>query len=65
MYCPVEIGERLIVQGIMYARAVVSEVKYLENEARWEIVLDWGEFGKSKVYDHDEGKVWYRFKSCS
>ena len=61
----VEIGERLIVSGIMYAKAIVSDVKYVEKEARWEISLDWGEFGTSKVYDYDEGKTWYKFSSCS
>lgn len=65
MYKPVEIGERLVVQGITYAEARVEDVKYLPEEGRWAIFLDWGTFGKSKVYDTDENKVWFRFSKVN
>lgn len=65
MFTPVNIGERLIVQGITYAEARVESVRYLPSEDRWEIVLDWGEHGKSKVYDTDENKTWFRFNKAN
>lgn len=62
---PVQIGERIIVNGIMYAQAHVSDVVWSEEESRWVISLDWGEFGKSRVYGYDEDKVWYRWAQAS
>lgn len=61
----IQIGERVIVQGIMYAEARVKEVNWLEKEHRTEIILDWGQYGTSKVYDTDEGNVWYRYQSSN
>lgn len=62
---PIAVGERVIVQGIMYAEAHVKEVNWLAKEHRWEIILDWGEHGTSKVYDTDENNVWYRYQTAS
>ncbi len=61
---PVKKGERLVVYG-RPERATVADCVYVPAEARWVIVLDWGEFGVSRVYDHDEGKVWYRYAQAS
>lgn len=58
---PVVIGERLVVSGILYAEARVSNYEWLEKESRWAIYLDWGQHGTSKVYSTDEGKVWTRW----
>lgn len=54
-----KIGERLIVQGSKFP-AYVESVVYEPETARTIIYLDWKEFGKSRVYLHDEGKTWLR-----
>lgn len=59
---PIEVGERIIVQGITHAQATVKNVTWVENEVRWKITIDWGTWGTSKVYDHDENKIWYRYQ---
>jgi len=54
-----KVGERLIVQGSPFP----AYVERIENEphlARTTIHLDWKEYGKSRVYLHDEGKTWIR-----
>lgn len=62
---PVRIGERLIVSGVFYAKAIVSAVVWDETTLRYEITLDWGEHGISRVYCHDENKVWERWEKWS
>ena len=61
----IDIGTRVVVQGIMHAEARVKDVTWLEKESRWEIILDWGEHGTSKVYSSDENKVWYQYQSSN
>jgi hypothetical protein len=60
-------GDRIIYEGNLqpYARALVLECVPLPD-GRTAIVLEWpdapGEGAKlSRVYLHDEGKVWYRY----
>jgi hypothetical protein len=61
---PVKKGERLVVYG-RPEQAIVADCIYAPVEARWVIVLDWGQYGVSRVYDHDEGKVWFRYSQVS
>lgn len=61
---PVKIGERLVVSG-RPEKATVADITWIVDEARWVIVMDWGEFGKSRVYDHDENKTWFRYARVS
>jgi hypothetical protein len=56
------IGERLIVHG-MTQKAVVDDVCWDDQVNSWKIILDWGEFGKSRVWSHDENRVWYRIST--
>lgn len=55
----VKIGERIVVQGMPQAAFVES----IENADGGRVIihLDWKEFGKSRVYLHDEGTVWIRY----
>lgn len=59
------IGDRIVVHGMTNYIAKVSAITYLASEVRYQIDLDWGEYGTSKVYDTDEGNVWYRFSSSN
>jgi hypothetical protein len=56
----VKIGDRLVVQGSAFP-AYVESIWYDENTASTVINLDWREYGKSKVYLHDENKTWVLF----
>lgn len=60
-----KLGDRIVVHGIRHIMVKVSKIEWNEHEARYVIALDWGEHGTSKVYDHDEGKTWYRYNDAS
>lgn len=62
---PIQIGARVVVHGIDYASAFVSNVTWVPDEARWLIALDWGIHGTSRVYNTDENKTWYRYASTN
>lgn len=68
---PIEKGARVVVGGNLqsYAVALVADCIFQIKEARWAIVLEWpnapGGPGYSRVYDHDEGKGWYRYAATS
>lgn len=53
------IGERLVVHGMSQAAHVENVVWDSESNA-WKILLDWGPYGKSRVWAHDENRVWFR-----
>jgi len=56
----VQVGDRLVVQQMPYPAYVES----IENDEKTKSVilhLDWKEFGKSRVYLHDENKTWYKY----
>lgn len=53
-------GDRLVVGG-RPERAVVDGV-FEEEPGSTKIVVDWGELGKSKVYEHDEGRTWRKYE---
>lgn len=59
------IGERIIVHNIRYAEAKVSDIKWNSSEHRFLIELSWTDahgnyLGISKVYAHDQNKIWFR-----
>lgn len=60
----VKIGDRLVVQGLSYP-AYVERIEEDPKTASTIIYLDWKEFGKSKVYLHDEGKTWYQYSNSN
>lgn len=56
----VKIGDRLVVQNMPFP-AYVESVEYDAETVRTVIHLDWKEHGKSRVYDHDENNIWYKY----
>jgi hypothetical protein len=60
-----------VVNGMLqpYAKALVLECAFSEKEARWAILLEWpdapGGPGRSRVWDTDEGKGWYRYTEAN
>lgn len=56
----VQIGDRLVVQGMPFP-AYVESIEYESSTDRTIIHLDWREHGKSRVFLHDQGKVWDLF----
>jgi hypothetical protein len=61
------IGDLVVVNGavVSHFTARVENIVYLPDEDQTRIDLDWGEYGKSRVYAHDEGRVWRRVESCN
>lgn len=63
-----EIGEQIIVNNIRYAKAIVSDVKWMPQECRVLIELEWNDLdgkslGKSRVFHYDQNKTWFRLSS--
>lgn len=56
-----KIGERLVIHGMSRFAALVESVEWNSETSDWMIRLDWGEHGKSRVWQRDEGKVWQRW----
>lgn len=44
----------------MSQKAIVEDVVWDGEINAWKILLDWGDFGKSRVWAHDENRVWFR-----
>ncbi len=60
----VKIGDRLVVQGNPHS-AYVECIRQDPDTDRIIYDLDWREHGKSKVYAHDENKVWYKYTNSN
>jgi hypothetical protein len=58
------IGERVVVHGVPQ-KATVESVTWDAEANSWRVNLDWGGFGKSRVWLHDENKVWYRLSAVN
>ena len=56
----VKIGDRLVVHGLSLP-AYVERIEEDPTTASTILYLDWKEHGKSRVYAHDEGKIWTRY----
>lgn len=56
----IKIGDRLVVQGSPFA-AYVESIEEDPGTASTVIHLDWKEYGKSRVYLHDENKTWHLY----
>lgn len=60
----VKIGDRLVVQGSPFA-AYVERIEKDARTATTIIHLDWKEYGKSRVYLHDENKIWIKYSNLN
>lgn len=54
-----KVGDRLVVCD--RPEKVVIERIEKEHDGRVKLILDWGEFGKSRVWEHDQGSTWAYF----
>jgi len=59
------VGERLVVHGLFQYESTVIGVEWDEERSAWRIDLDWGIHGQSRVWAHDENKVWFRWRRNS
>ena len=57
-------GDRIVVSNLPN-KVIVEDVIYEKQTDRIIMILDWGQFGKSKVYYHDENKTWHRYLSLN
>lgn len=60
----VKIGDRLVVQGSSFP-AYVERIEEDPSTASTILYLDWKEYGKSRVYLHDEGKIWFKYSEAN
>ena len=60
----IKVGDRLVVQGSVFP-AYVERIEEDPSTASTILYLDWKEWGKSRVYLHDEGKVWYKYSEAN
>jgi hypothetical protein len=60
----VKVGDRLVVSSMPYP-AYVERIELNPENGVTTLFLDWKEFGKSKVYLHDENQVWYKYNSSN
>jgi hypothetical protein len=56
----INVGDRLVVHDSPFP-AYVESILYDPITDRTIIFLDWKEYGKSRVYMHDEDKVWVKY----
>lgn len=56
----IKVGDRIVVQQMPY-EAYVERFEEDKENARIILHLDWKEFGKSRVYLHDENVTWYKY----
>lgn len=61
MKTPPNIGDRLVVNGMSGFIVLVESVVWHSTSADWLIVIDWGKYGKSRVWARDEGSIWRRW----
>jgi hypothetical protein len=59
------VGDSIVVIGAAISSFVakVDRVVYMPDEDRTRIDLDWGQYGHSRVWADDEGKVWTRIEA--
>lgn len=55
------IGDRLVVHGMLGFIATVESVTWDPKSIDWLIIIDWGKYGKSRVWARDEGSIWHRW----
>ena len=60
----VKIGDIIRVHN-MEQLAMVERVWYDSTTDRTVIELNWGHYGHSIVYAHDENKIWYKYSSAN
>lgn len=60
----IQVGDRLVVQSSAFP-AYVERIEEEPSTKRTIIYLDWKDFGKSRVYLHDENVTWYKYSNCN
>lgn len=55
-------GDRVVVGSFSELKTLVERVVPDPRTGDVAIYLDWGEHGKSRVWEHDEGKTWRRYE---
>jgi len=59
------IGDILVIHGMSGFKATVESVEWSNTDMDWSIGLDWGVYGKSRVWARDENEVWYRLSTSN
>lgn len=62
---PPNVGDRLVVHGLNNFVSIVRSVEWNKLTYDWQINLDWGIHGQSRVWLHDEDTVWFRYSASN
>jgi len=62
---PISIGERVCIKGYSSLPAKIKEIEFDPSLNSTRLILEWAENVLSKVWLHDENKVWYRFDEAN
>ena len=54
-----------MIHGMSGFKATVESVEWSNTDMDWSIGLDWGVYGKSRVWARDENEVWYRLSTSN
>jgi len=55
------IGDCLVVQGMSKMNSTVESIRWDPQSVDWLIVVDWGSYGKSRIWARDEGSIWKKW----
>jgi hypothetical protein len=61
----ITVGERIVYNNWINIPIYVKDVIIDTKTNRTRIILDWGTFGESVTYLHDEGVSWYRYRKVN
>jgi hypothetical protein len=60
-----KVGDRLIVHGMTHHKSIVESIEWNDDVYDWQVNLDWGEHGRSRVLLHDEHTVWIKYNDVN
>lgn len=61
----IRVGDRVLVHQWFGMKIIVERIERDPKTGNVAIYLDWGEFGKSRVWAHDEGAIWRRYENVN
>ena len=61
----IKIGDRVVVSGRMETPVYVKDIVDDPENAQIILILNWGIWGTSRVYLHDQDKTWYKYSESN
>lgn len=61
----IKIGDRVVVSGRMETPVYVKDIVDDPENTQIVLILNWGIWGTSRVYLHDQDKTWYKYNESN